>query len=89
MEVDEIVEESAASPAPFRSVPIPAGRQPSLSVVPDGKGAAGDGGEALLRAALSRASREVIEKIAWEVVPELAETIIREELERLMKERGA
>ena len=32
---------------------------------------------------------EVIEKIAWEVVPELAETIIREELERLMKERGA
>jgi hypothetical protein len=31
----------------------------------------------------------VIEKIAWEVVPELAETIIREELERLIKERGA
>ena len=30
-----------------------------------------------------------IEKIALEVVPELAETIIREELERLIKERGA
>jgi hypothetical protein len=29
----------------------------------------------------------VIEKIAWEVVPQLAETIIREELERLIKER--
>jgi hypothetical protein len=89
MEVDEIVEESAASPAPLRSVPAPASRQPSLSVVSAGKGAAGDGGEALLREALSKASREVIEKIAWEVVPELAETIIREELERLMKERGA
>ena len=87
MEVDEIVEESAASPAPLRPVPSPASRQPSLSVVPDGKG--GDGGEALLREALSKASREVIEKIAWEVVPELAETIIREELERLIKERGA
>ena len=49
----------------------------------------GDGGEALLRDALSKASREVIEKIAWEVVPQLAETIIREELERLIKDREA
>lgn len=49
----------------------------------------GDGGEALLREALSKASREVIEKIAWEVVPQLAETIIREELERLIKDREA
>ncbi len=48
-----------------------------------------DGGEALLREALTRASREVIEKIAWEVVPQLAETIIREELDRLIKERDA
>lgn len=48
-----------------------------------------DGGEAQLRAALSAASKEVIEKIAWEVVPQLAETIIREELDRLIKEREA
>ncbi len=47
-----------------------------------------DGGEAQLRDALSKASREVIEKIAWEVVPELAETIIRAELNRLVEERG-
>lgn len=46
-----------------------------------------DGGEANLRDALSKASREVIEKIAWEVVPQLAETIIREELDRLVKDR--
>jgi len=91
MEVDEIVEEAAASsPAPLRAVPAPPSpKQPALSVVPGAREAPADGGEALLRDALSKASREVIEKIAWEVVPELAETIIREELERLMKERGA
>ena len=79
-----MVEESGAPPTPLRPVPSSA-HKPALSVVPP----PGDGGEALLRAALSKASREVIEKIAWEVVPELAETIIREELERLIKERGA
>jgi hypothetical protein len=88
MEVDEIVEEAPTSaPAPLRAVPAP--KQPALSVVPGARQTPADGGEALLREALSKASREVIEKIAWEVVPELAETIIREELERLMKERGA
>jgi len=84
LDVDEVVEESGAPPTPLRPVPSSA-HKPALSVVPP----PGDGGEALLRAALSKASREVIEKIAWEVVPELAETIIREELERLIKERGA
>ncbi len=92
MEVDDIVEEAPASaPSPLRAVPAPQPtKQPSLSVVPPAAGERpADGGEALLREALSKASREVIEKIAWEVVPELAETIIREELERLIKERGA
>jgi len=46
-----------------------------------------DGGEAALRQALSVASREVIERIVWEVVPQLAETIIRENLDRLVKQR--
>lgn len=46
-----------------------------------------DGGEAALRAALAAASREVIEKIAWEVVPQLAEVIVREHVERLVKSR--
>jgi CheY-like chemotaxis protein len=84
---DEIVDaEEAAGPAPTPLRPVPSSaHKPALSVVPP----PGDGGEAVLREALSRASREVIEKIAWEVVPELAETIIREELERLIKERGA
>jgi hypothetical protein len=51
------------------------------------RAAAADGGEAVLREALSKASREVIEKVVWEVVPELAETIIRENLDRLVKQR--
>lgn len=33
---------------------------------------------------LTRIAREVLEKVAWEVVPELAETIIREEIDRLL-----
>lgn len=48
---------------------------------------AGDAGEAQLRDALGKASREVIEKVVWEVVPRLAEAIIRENLDRLLKER--
>lgn len=70
---------------PHPHAPHPHAPHESLSL--DDKPA--DGGEAQLRAALSAASKEVIEKIAWEVVPQLAETIIREELDRLIKEREA
>jgi CheY-like chemotaxis protein len=38
-------------------------------------------------AALVRLSREVIEQVVWEVVPDLAEQIIRENLDRLAKGR--
>lgn len=31
-------------------------------------------------------SREVVERVVWEVVPVLAETIIKEEIARLTKE---
>ena len=31
-------------------------------------------------------SREVVEQVVWEVVPTLAETLIREEIQRLVKE---
>jgi uncharacterized protein YqfA (UPF0365 family) len=31
-------------------------------------------------------SREVVERVVWEVVPQLAETMIKEELQRLMNE---
>jgi hypothetical protein len=39
--------------------------------------------------AIVKLSREVIEQIAWEVVPDLAETIIRAHVERLAKERAS
>jgi CheY-like chemotaxis protein len=37
--------------------------------------------------AIAKLSREVIEQVVWEVVPELAESIIRAELDRLVRER--
>jgi hypothetical protein len=36
--------------------------------------------------AVHKLAREIIERIAWEVVPELAEVIIRERLERQNRE---
>jgi len=38
-----------------------------------------------LRAVLSKVSKEVIEKIVWEVVPDMAEMLIKEEIKRLQK----
>lgn len=43
--------------------------------------------EEQLAAAISRISREVIERIAWEVVPDLAETLIKEEIRRIKEGR--
>lgn len=39
--------------------------------------------EGQLRALLANVSKEMIEKIVWEVVPDLAETIIKEEIRKL------
>jgi hypothetical protein len=78
----------APEPRPTSAQRMPAVIQGGSGVVAGGATPA-DGGEALLREALSRASREVIEKIAWEVVPVLAEAIIREQVDRLVRERQA
>ena len=37
--------------------------------------------------AIAKLSMEAIEQIVWEVVPELAEAMIRAEMDRLVKER--
>ena len=75
-------------PRPAAAVPRPElGDSSSATSAAPSVAIAADGGEAQLRAALSHASREVIERIAWEVVPQLAEIIIREQLDRLVKER--
>ena len=46
--------------------------------------------EAALRELLPSISKELLEKVIWEVVPQLAEALIREHIERLIqaKERG-
>lgn len=46
-------------------------------------------GEAPSTAALSAEAKAIIERICWEIVPELAEVIIKEELARLLKARNA
>jgi len=65
----------AAEPAP--SVAVPAGEAPQINL-----------SEEQLSAVISRISREVIEKIAWDVVPDLAETIIREEIRKIKEGIG-
>lgn len=80
----ELPEEPEEEPelAPMHAFVPPAGKTGHAPAK-----AAGDGGEAALREALSQASRDVIERVVWEVVPQLAETIIRENLDRLVKAR--
>ena len=83
----------AAATTGHRPEPIAAAAAHPAAVPQGGAGVvtgmatAADGGEAALREALSRASREVIERVVWEVVPQLAETIIRENLDRLTRAR--
>ncbi|MCG5055936.1 MAG: response regulator [Myxococcales bacterium] len=77
-------------PAPVVSVPAPAGRalpgEPKVQQKLNQKLAeiAARGPE---YEALAKLSREVIEEVVWEVVPELAEILIREQIERLVASR--
>ncbi len=57
---------------------------PASAVAPQ----ASSDGEAALRQALSQASREVIERVVWEVVPQLAEIILREHVARMEQQRS-
>lgn len=97
LEVEE-PEAGAAGPSPIELPPAAEGEPelaPMHAFVPPAAdtghqpapAVAADAGEAALREALSQASREVIERVVWEVVPQLAETIIRENLDRLVKNR--
>lgn len=43
----------------------------------------------LSKSELEAIAREIIEKVVWEVVPQLAETILREEIEKLVQEKLA
>lgn len=65
--------------APAVTTPIPP-QEPALAAQPDASQALS---EEQLRNLLSQASKEMIEKVIWEVVPELAETLIKEEIKKL------
>jgi hypothetical protein len=73
----------AAPPAAARPAPV----RPAAAAPAAPSATSGDSGEAALRAALSNASREVIERVVWEVVPPLVEVIVREHVERLARSR--
>lgn len=86
-------------PAPIIAAPAPAAASPLATTHGPGGGAigaavngqlAGKLGELGLSPAQADAvltlSREVVERVVWEVVPQLAETMIKEEIQRLMKE---
>lgn len=79
--------------APARPAPVapakPAAPAVAAATVPDGQFAGKLDGLGLSSEqidAVLALSREVIEQVVWEVVPDLAETMIREEIARLMRE---
>jgi hypothetical protein len=76
----------AAPARPAPSAP-PAPVQASAAAAPVAAQGASDG-ETALRQALSQASREVIERVVWEVVPQLAEIILREHVERMEQQHS-
>jgi CheY-like chemotaxis protein len=76
---------AAAIPAPVYAPPAPVAA-PAATLPADFAGKLGGLGlsAAQVDAVLSL-SREVVEQVVWEVVPTLAETIIKEELKRLLQ----
>lgn len=78
-----------ASSAPSANFGAAVVEQASAAVNERVTAAAASNGETVDTAAVSAATREIIEKVVWEVVPELAETLIKEEIARLLKERSA
>jgi CheY-like chemotaxis protein len=68
-----LTESAAAALAAAAAVEKPALQEPAPAAL----------AEEQLRSVLAQLSRETIEKIVWEIVPDLAETLIREEIRRL------
>ncbi|AKV04241.1 response regulator receiver protein [Labilithrix luteola] len=76
------------APAPIAAAPAPAPASPvSAAVNGHLAGKLGDLGLTSQQAeAVLALSREVVERVVWEVVPHLAETLIKEELSRLTRD---
>jgi len=90
---------NAPAPRPAVSAPAPVTASPMASTHGNTGGAVGAAVNGHLAGKLSELglspqqaeavlalSREVVERVVWEVVPQLAETMIKEEIQRLMKD---
>lgn len=83
----------AAAPKPGAAAPKPGAAKPVAAAAAAATGANGEMANKLADMGLSpqqvdavmALSREVVERVVWEVVPVLAETIIKEEIARLTK----
>ncbi len=79
--IDELITTEEPMPAvAVATATVVAKAAPAIAVIT---------GEAPSTAALSAEAKAIIERICWEIVPELAEVIIKEELQRLLKARNA
>jgi hypothetical protein len=84
---EPVITVGGASPAPAPAAAAPTAASTAVaaaaaSVAPklEGMGLTPDQVTAILSL-----TKEVVERVVWEVVPDLAETIIREEIQRLTK----
>jgi len=75
----------APAPAPASATAAPAAGRPSAAPFrsPDSSDEMLKG---VAKEAIQKAMREILERVAWEVIPDLAERLIREEIERLKAE---
>jgi DNA-binding response OmpR family regulator len=64
-------------------VPVPEAVTPAAAIAVEPAAVAAGLTEEQLAAAISRISRDIIEKIVWEVVPDLAEILIKDEIRKI------
>jgi CheY-like chemotaxis protein len=87
-EPEQFTDQECFEPAVAQEEPLPVASAPELSAAPAVPQLA-PLGEEQLRAILSQISRETIEKIVWEIVPDLAENLIREEIRKIKQGFGS
>jgi hypothetical protein len=86
---EQFTEQGDFEPLAAQEEPLPVASTPEISAAPEGAPQMAPLGEEQLRAILSQISRETIEKIVWEIVPDLAENLIREEIRKIKQGFGS
>ncbi len=83
--LDDLADEAAFSDGP--AVELDVADLPPEEIAPQDNSAP-DTGEEAIRKAVASMSEDIIREIAWEVVPELAEALIRERIRQLEREES-